>query len=397
MPERNLALTRVVVILVGGLSLAACGDHGADKQAAVPQAPRVVAEKPTVRTITEWDEFTGRFTAVESVQVRARVSGYLTQIHFTDGQMVKQGDLLFTIDKRPFEMTAASADAEVSVASSALDFSRQELARAEMLRKSDTVPERLFEERSSNVRQAEARLAASRAAASRAHLDLEFTEVRSPVSGRIDTHTVSVGNLINGGDTNATLLTNIVSLDPIRLTFDVDQDAYLRYMRAIQDGSRPSLREGTNPVRIALQGDRGFPRTGQLDFVANQLDRGSATVRMRAVVANKDMALAPGLFAKVQLAGTGARQATLIPDQAVSTDQGARVVFVVEDGKASIRNVVLGPLVDGMRVIREGLLPDDMVITSGMQNIRSGEQVAVVPNKSRNQRNADAGEKGIVR
>ncbi len=326
-----IASGRAGILVLVALSLAGCELGAKNAETTQAKAQRVVAAKPTVKTITEWDEYTGRFAAVESVGVRARVSGYLTAIHFKDGQLVKQGDLLFTIDRRPFELAAASAAAETKAAESALDFARQELSRAETLRKSDTVPERLFDERASTVRQAEARLASAQASLDRAKLDLEFTELRAPVSGRIDTHTVSVGNLISGGDTNATLLTTIVSLDPIRVTFDVDQDTYLKYVRGMQDGTRPSLWDGANAVRIALQGDQGFPRKGNLDFVSNQVDRGSATMRMRAVVDNKDLSLVPGLFAKIQLAGSAAQKAVMIPDEAVSTDQGSRVVFVVKD------------------------------------------------------------------
>lgn len=392
-----IASGRVGILALVALSLAGCDLGAKTTETTQAKAQRVVAAKPTVKTITEWDEYTGRFTAVESVQIRARVSGYLTGIHFKDGQLVKQGDLLFTIDRRPFELAAASADAETKAAESALGFARQELSRAEALRKSDTVPERLFDERTSIVRQAEARLASAQASQDRAKLDLEFTELRAPVSGRIDTHTVSVGNLISGGDTNATLLTNIVSLDPIRLTFDVDQDAYLKYVRGMQDGTRPSLRDGANAVRIALQGDQGFPRKGNLDFVSNQVDGGSATVRMRAVVDNKDLSLVPGLFAKIQLAGSAAHEAVMIPDEAISTDQGSRVVFVVQDRKAQLRNVTTGPLIDDLRVVRSGVGPDDVVVTSGIQNIRAGEDVAVVENASGAQKSADAGIGGIAR
>lgn len=220
---------------------------------------------------------------MESVQIRARVSWYLTRIHFNDGQMVKQGDLLFTVDRRPFEIEVASSEAETKAAQSALDFTRQQLARAEALRKSNAVLEQLFDERASAPRQAEARLAAANASLDCARVDLEFTVVRAPAPGRIDNHTVSVGNLISDGDTNATLLTNIVSLDPSRLTFDVDQNAYLKYMRGVLYGEQPSLRDATNSVRIALRGDTGFLRSGKLDFVSNQLDHGSATMRMRAI------------------------------------------------------------------------------------------------------------------
>ena len=392
-----IASGRAGILVLVALSLAGCELGAKNAETTQAKAQRVVAAKPTVKTITEWDEYTGRFAAVESVGVRARVSGYLTAIHFKDGQLVKQGDLLFTVDRRPFELAAASADAETKAAESTLDFARQELSRAETLRKSDTVPERLFDERASTVRQAEARLASAQASLDRAKLDLEFTELRAPVSGRIDTHTVSVGNLISGGDTNATLLSTIVSLDPIRVTFDVDQDAYLKYVRGMQDGTRPSLWDGANAVRIALQGDQGFPRKGNLDFVSNQVDRGSATVRMRAVVDNKDLSLVPGLFAKIQLAGSAAQKAVMIPDEAVSTDQGSRVVFVVKDRKAQLRNIAIGPLVDGLRVVRSGVGPDDLVVTSGNQNIRAGENVAVIENASSSEKSADAGFGGIVR
>ncbi len=392
-----IASGRAGILVLVALSLAGCELGAKNAETTQAKAQRVVVAKPTVKTITEWDEYTGRFAAVESVGVRARVSGYLTAIHFKDGQLVKQGDLLFTIDRRPFELAAASADAETKAAESALDFARQELSRAETLRKSDTVPERLFDERASTVRQAEARLASAQASLDRAKLDLEFTELRAPVSGRIDTHTVSVGNLISGGDTNATLLTTIVSLDPIRVTFDVDQDAYLKYVRGMQDGTRPSLWDGANAVRIALQGDQGFPRKGNLDFVSNQVDRGSATVRMRPVVDNKDLSLVPGLFAKIQLAGSAAQKAVMIPDEAVSTDQGSRVVFVVRDRKAQLRNIAIGPLVDGLRVVRSGVGPDDLVVTSGNQSIRAGENVAVIENASSSEKSADAGFGGIVR
>lgn len=366
------------------LGLGGCNFGEAKSEAAAPPPTKVVAAAPVVKTITEWDAYTGRFAAVESVEVRARVSGYLTAIHFKDGQLVKSGDLLFTIDRRPFALAVASAEADVKVADAALDFARQELKRAAALVTSQNVPERIFEERESGVRQAEARVAAAHAVLDRAKLDLEFSEVRAPVSGRIDRHTVSVGNLISGGDTDATLLTSIVSLDPIHVVFDVDQNAYLRYVRAAQDGTRPNSRDNASPVRIGLPDDTGFPYTGNLDFLSNQIDRASATIRARAVIANKDLLFTPGLFARVQLLGRGSYEAVMIPDEAIAVDQASRVVFVVKDGKAELRNVTLGPIIDGLRVVRTGLSASDVVVTSGLQRIRGGQEVVVEASPSGN-------------
>lgn len=357
--------------------LAGCDLNETKTAAASPAPPQVVAVAPTVKKITEWDEYTGRFTAVESVQVRARVSGYLTAIHFKDGQLVKEGDLLFTIDQRPFKLAVASTQADVGAAEAALEFARQELSRAAALRPSQTVPERLYDERASGVRQAEARVLTAKAALDRALLDLEFTEIRAPVSGRIDSHKVDVGNLIGGGGIDATVLTDIVSLDPIHVVFDVDQNAYLKYVRAARNGTRPSSREAPNPVQIALPDDKGFPHSGTMDFLSNQVDRASATVRARAIVSNQDLVFTPGLFARVKLIASGAYDAVLIPDEAIATDQASRVVYVVKNGKAELRNVTLGPIVDGLRVIRTGITPSDVVVTSGLQRIRAGQEVAI--------------------
>ena len=382
----------VAFVALAALGLGACDFGQAKPEAAAPPAPKVTASAPTVKTITEWDEYTGRFAAVESVDVRARVSGYLTAIHFNDGQLVKVGDPLFTIDKRPFETAVASAEADVNVAAAALDFARQELARAKALRPTESVPERVVEERASNVRQGEARVLAANAALERAKLDLEFTDVRAPVAGRIDNHRVSIGNLISGGsggNTEATLLTTIVSLDPIHVVFDVDQAAYLRYVRGALDGSRANPRDAANPVRIGLPDDKDYPYAGRIDFLSNQVDRASATVRARAIIDNKKLMFTPGLFARVQLAGRSAYEAVMIPDEAIATDQASRVVYVVKDGKAEMRTVTPGPIVDGLRVIRAGISRNDLVVTSGLQRIRPGQEVALENGASDKLKTAD--------
>lgn len=369
----------LLVLSIVTLGLGGCDFRENRTQAVAPAPPKVIARRPTVKAITEWDEYTGRFAAIESVEVRARVSGYLTGIHFKDGQIVQAGDRLFTIDQRPFQTAAASAEADVTLAEATRDFARRELARAETLRPSGSVPERLVEERATGVSQSEARVLLAKSALERARLDLEFTNIRAPIGGRIDSRRVSVGNLVSGGgsDTSATLLTTIVSLDPMHVVFDIDQGAYLRYARAGLDGSRPSSRDAAHPVLIGLSDDAAYAYPAKMDFLSNQVDRASATVRARAVVDNRSLMFTPGLFARVRLIGRGPHEAILIPDEAVGTDQASRIVYVVENGRAALRTVTLGPIVDGLRVVRTGLKRDDLVVTSGLQRIRPNQEVAV--------------------
>lgn len=366
-----------MVLVVSGLSpiLAACEPRKRNETAAPPAVVKVgVAES---RRINDWDEFTGRVIAVEDVQVRARVGGFLTRIHFTDGQKVIAGDPLFTIDPRPYQATAAAAEAEVASAEAALEYARQQVTRSEQLRRSQAVAEQVIDERTAAVRQAEARLLSARAALQRARLDVEFTEVRAPVAGRVDRRNVSVGNLVSGGDTSATMLTNIVSLDPVHILFDVDQSAYLRYTRAAIQGTRPSSRDRANPVGVALPDEVGFPHRASVDFVSNQVDRGTATIRVRARLANPEGLFTPGLFVRVRLLGSGKYDAVLIPDEAVGTDQSRRVVYVVEDGQARSRAVELGPLFEGRRVVRAGLRAGETVVVSGLHRVRENGAVSI--------------------
>jgi RND family efflux transporter MFP subunit len=359
--------------LAAALVLAACGAPPAP----APPPPKVTVVQPVVREITEWDEYTARLDAVDSVEVRPRVSGYLQSIHFQDGGLVKKGDLLFSIDPRPYEAALRRAEADLELAKSRLELARKNFARAANLLASHAISQEESDIRQSTLRQAEASVGEAQAAVDAAKLDVEFTQVRAPVGGRVGRKLVTEGNLINGGvGTQGSLLTTIVSLDPIYAYFDADEASLLRYVRLASSGQRPSSREHPNPVRVALADEQGFPHQGVMDFVDNQLDRGTGTIIGRALLPNPDLSLIPGLFARLQLPGSGQYRATLLPDEAIGSDQAQKFVFVV-DGKsiAQYRAVKIGPLVDGLRVVREGITPDDRVITAGLQRVRPGLKV----------------------
>jgi membrane fusion protein, multidrug efflux system len=360
-------------VLVATLVLLSCGA----RQPPAPPPPKVKVVQPVVREITEWDEFTARLDAVESVEVRPRVSGYLQSIHFQDGAMVKKGDLLFLIDPRPYEATLRRALADTELAKSKLALARKNFARATDLLASHAISQEESDIRQSNVRQAEASLEEAEAAVDAARLDVEFTRVSAPVAGRVSRKLVTEGNLINGGvGTQGTLLTTIVSLDPIYAYFEADEGSLLKYERLARTGQRPSSRDYKNPVHVGLADEEGFPHEGAMDFVDNQVDRGTGTIVGRALLPNPDLSLLPGLFARLRLPGSGQYQATLLPDEAIGSDQSQKFVFVVDgEGKAQYRTVKIGPLVDGLRVIREGVTPADRVIVAGVQRARPGLKV----------------------
>lgn len=324
------------------------------------------------REIVEWDEYTGRLEAVDSVEVRPRVGGYLESINFTDGSMVKEGDLLFRIDPRPYEATLRHAEADLRLAKTRLELAKKNFARADKLLQSRAISQEDSDIRESNVRQAEASVEEAQAAVDAAKLDVEFTRVTAPISGRVSRKLVTEGNLVNGGPSSqGTLLTTIVSLDPIYAYFDADERAYLKYHRLASSGLRPSSREYHNPVEIGLADEEGFPREGHMDFVDNQLDQGTGTIVGRAVVDNTDLLLSPGLFVRVRIPGSSLYSAILVPAEAILTDQAQRYVFVVDDqDKTQYRRVETGPLIDGMRVIRAGVKPDNWIVVSGMQRAR---------------------------
>jgi multidrug efflux system membrane fusion protein len=361
--------------LLAFLTLAACGPAG---DGALP-AVEVTVATPLAQEATDWDEYTGRLAATDTVEVRARVSGYVQAARFQDGALVKKGDLLFVIDPRPYQAVLDEARAGVARAEARLDLARSNLARARTLAQSKLIPEDQLDTRVQELRSAEAGLLAARAATQAATLDLDFCSVRAPIDGRVSRRYVTEGNLVTGGTKDATLLTTVVSVDPIHVYFTADEQAYLRYQRLAAEGMRPSSREVANPVRIQLADEQGFPHVGRMDFVDNRVDESTGTIQGRAVIDNPDGRLTPGLFARVQLRGEGPYPALLVPDVAIATDQAQRVVFVVDDqSQVRARPVTPGRTLGPLRVIRAGLAPTDRVIINGMAKVRPGMPVKTV-------------------
>ena len=381
----------------------------------------VVVAKPVILPIVEWDEFVGRLAPIESVQVRARVSGYLASTSFEEGQLVRAGDIVAVIDQRPFlaevtrneaNMDAAKAlliQATAAVAQSMAekerakirrDLTKKQFDRNEELRKKDATAIQDFEISEAEYEQAEAELlvagsrvdsaeatiAAARAAINIAQanldlakLNLQYTEVRSPIDGRISNRRITEGNLVSGGTNDSTLLTTIVSLDPIHCYFDADEKTFLKYVQLAREGKRPSSREVRNPVFVALANEQvGFPHQGHMDFVENRLDEETGTIRGRAILPNKNLDLTPGLFARVRLPGSPRYDAILIPDKAIGTDQADKFILTVDESNKVLRKVVtLGPISHGLRIIRTGLDGTERVVLSGQQRARPGTEVAV--------------------
>jgi RND family efflux transporter MFP subunit len=346
-----------------------------------PQAPQVTVSKPLQKEITEWDEYTGQFTPVEFVEVRARVSGYLDSIHFDDGQLVKKGDLLFVIDPRPYEIALQSAQAQQTQAQARLELANRQLGRAGQLREKDFVSGSVFDERQQEVRAAAAAVELARSDVDAARLNLEYTRIVSPVTGRIGRHEVSVGNLVSGGNAGATtLLTTIVSLDPVQFLFDMSESDFLAYQRAVKEGRLQSTRDETVPVYVRLADERDWPRKGRLDFVDNQVNRSSGTIRARAVFENADFFVTPGQFGRIRIPGSQPYTAILVPDDAVVTDQSNKLVMTVkEDGIIVPKPVRPGPMIDGLRVIRSGLEPADTIVINGLMRARPGAKVTPQP------------------
>ncbi len=346
--------------------------------AAAPPSPVVTVATPLVRQIAEWDDYSGRFDASKSVEVRPRVSGAVVAVHFTDGAVVRQGQLLFTIDPRPFTAVLAEARAAVASARSDLALAQTDYGRATRLLAVDAVSRSDVDRLLARVQAAQAALAAANARVQSRALDVGFTQVRAPITGRISDRRIDAGNLVQGGGSGAegTLLTTINALDPIYFNFDASEALFLKARRARESGAAPS------DVEIRLQDETDYRWHGQLDFADNGLDTRSGTIRLRAVVANPTQFLTPGMFGNMRLSTGQAAPALLVPDAAVQTDQARKIVLVVaKDGSVAPRPVTLGPLIDGLRVVRSGLTGADRVIISGTQMAMPGTKVQVRPGK----------------
>lgn len=370
-------MTRLIahgsVLLLAGHLLASCGNQPVASSA--PPPPPVTVAHPLQKTITEWDEYTGRFEAVESVEVRARVSGFIDSVNFKEGQIVKQGDLLFVIDQRPYQLAVEQAKADVERAQAKLEIASLDVQRATPLVRSQSLTEREFDTRKATERDAAGQVASAQATLKEAELNLEWTQVRAPIGGRISDKRVDAGNLITGGQSGSTLLTVIVSIDPIHFVFDGSEVDFLHYVRLAAAGGRPSSRDVQNPVSVRLADETEYLHQGHMNFVDNVINPKTGTIRGRAVFDNKDGLLTPGFFGRVRLFG-GEHEALLVPDAAIASDQSSKIVFTVaDDGTVGTKLVELGPIVEGLRVIRSGLAASDRIVIDGLQRARPGQKV----------------------
>ncbi len=344
--------------------------------AAAPPPPTVTVSQPLVREVNEWDDYVGRFEPSSSVEVRPRVSGLVTAVHFTDGAIVRKGQLLFTLDPRPFAASLAEARAGLASAQSDVALARANLDRANRLVADDAVSKSDVDQLNARLRAATASLAAAQARVRSRALDVEFTQVRAPIAGRISDRRIDAGNLVAAGDSNGTLLTTINALDPIYFTFDGSEALFLKTRRAAASGT------DVTPVEVKLQDEGDYRWKGRLDFTDNGLDPKSGTIRGRAVLANPGLFLTPGLFGNMRLGSGGTTRALLVPDSAVQTDQARKTLLTVaQDGSVAAKPVQLGPVLGGLRVIRGGLSPNDRVVISGTQMAMPGTKVTARPGR----------------
>ena len=371
MTPRFPTARRVVLASFSALAiavLAACsGGHA--EEAGMPSPPEVNAAPVLVKQVNQWDEFSGRVEAVQNVELRPRVSGYIDKVNYVEGQEVKKGDVLFLIDARTYQAAYEQANAELARARTQASLARSESERARRLSEQQAISTETWEQKRAAADQAAADVQAAKAALDAAALNLEFTKVRAPINGRAGRAMVTAGNLVTAGDA-ASVLTTLVSLDTVHVYFDADEATFLRYAQMARKGERPSERDQALPVQIGLAGEQGFPHEGKVDFLDNQVVRSTGTIGVRALLDNADRQFTPGLFARVRLLGSGQFQAMLVDDKAVLTDQDRKYVYVVDkDGKAQRKDVQLGRTADGLRIVEAGLAAGDKVIVDGVQKV----------------------------
>ena len=366
-----IAFTARTLLHVAPLAAIAFG-VACSRSGAPPQMPPPAVNVAVVvqKNVTQWDEFSGRIEAIDRVEIRPRVNGYLLKVGFEQGKEVRKGDVLFEIDDREYRAAYARAVADVGRAGARIGLAKSQFDRTRRLLESNAVSRDDFEIREAELKQAEADLKSTQAAADQAKLNVEFTRIVSPIDGRVSKALVTPGNLVTSTAPEATLLTTVVSVDPVYVEFVGDEQTYLRYQTLSQKGERPSSRDARNPVRMGLANEDGYPHNGYMIFVDNALDPGTGTIRARAIFDNKDRAFTPGLFARLQLLGSGTFPAALINDRAVLTDQDRKYVYVLgPDNKALRRDVKLGPSIEGLRVVTDGLQNGDKVIVNGVQKV----------------------------
>ena len=338
-----------------------------------PPIPQVSVSQPLQRNVVDWDDYVGRFEATDDVEIVARVSGDVTRVAFREGADVARGTLLYEIDPRPYRAALAQAEAEVARARANQAVAASELARARELLPMEAISKELFEQKQAVAKAADAAVGAARATANARRLDVSFTQVRAPISGRASDRRVTLGDYVTAGQT---VMTRVVSIDPIWFTFDGAESFYLKYVRQDRSGERRSSRYAPNPVEIQLADEDSYRWRGRMVFVDNALDPRSGTIKARAELSNPDGFLAPGMFGRARLIGSGAYRGLLVPDEAVVTDQTRRAVFVLgKDNKVEMRNVELGPMVEGLRVIKAGLKPTDKVVLDGLARLQPGAEV----------------------
>lgn len=363
-----------LLLAAGAIAFSGCSSEATTGAAPAPTSVSVAAALE--RQVIEWDDFTGRLEAVESVEIRPRVAGYIDSVDFEEGSIVHKGDLLFVIDPRPYQAELDKADAELSRAKARDELARSDVNRSEKLLSIRAVSQEEYDQRVNAARESQANVEAARAALEAVRLDLSFTRVTAPITGRVGKAAVTAGNLVTGGSSAATLLTTIVSIDPIYVSFEGDEQVYLKYTELARRGERPSSRDAANPVKMGLANEDGYPHSGTMVFVDNQIDPRTGTIRARAAFDNKDGYFTPGLFARVKLFGHNTFPAVLVDDRAIGTDQSQKFVYVIDaDNKVAYRTVKVGRLTDGLRIVQSGLAPGESVVVNGLQRVHPGDVV----------------------